>query len=147
MTHNLGTYLGIAQAQQTNYILLSGLTAASVLLILFCYLTQARNKREMLDSKKVDIVVTMNGPHDDTTTTTTVCPIDFPNPNAITTEKKDTIMCQEPGTYGSPNSSNDFFICHKVADNGAMEKIELSCPKGMMFDRNIRKCTKKSTEA
>lgn len=103
-------------------------------------------KREYLDAKKLNIVVTIDNNPEDICTTTPFCQEDFINiPALLPNKSKDTIVCSEPGTYGYPDSSNEFFICHKKGDSDNLEKIELSCPKGMIFDNNIGKCRRRGT--
>nr|CAH7765139.1 unnamed protein product [Callosobruchus chinensis] len=58
------------------------------------------------------------------------------------TPTTELFVCSKPGTYPSPDKCSDFYICHKKEEGGnAMERIKLSCPKGMTFDKNIKKCT------
>nr|CAH7747990.1 unnamed protein product [Callosobruchus chinensis] len=58
------------------------------------------------------------------------------------TSTTELFVCSKPGTYPSPDKCSDFYICHKKEEgSNGMERIKLSCPKGMMFDKNIKKCT------
>ncbi|CAH2003056.1 unnamed protein product [Acanthoscelides obtectus] len=60
----------------------------------------------------------------------------------------ETFICAKPGTFPSPNKCSDFYICHKKdEESNAMERIKLSCPKGMTFDKNIKKCTSRTDAA
>ncbi|VEN46265.1 unnamed protein product [Callosobruchus maculatus] len=54
-------------------------------------------------------------------------------------------VCSKPGTFPSPDKCSDFYICHKKDESSnGMERIKLSCPKGMTFDKNIKKCTSRT---
>nr|CAI5824642.1 unnamed protein product [Callosobruchus analis] len=65
-----------------------------------------------------------------------------------TTTTTELFVCSKPGTYPSPDKCSDFYICHKKEEgNNGMERIKLSCPKGMTFDKNIKKCTARTDAA
>lgn len=125
-----------------------------ILLSLFLPITQQKPyKRRQCDTKKLEVVVTLDNPEDSCTTsrtTTTFCSdlLGLPKFAALDqSSSKETILCTEPGSYANPDNSNDFFICQrKDDDNTGMEKIELTCPKGMVFDKDIKKCRRKATQ-
>lgn len=106
-----------------------------------------RSKRQNIKGKKLEVVVTLENPEDSCkTTTTTTCSSDLFDIPTLPTPKKDEIICSEPGANGYPETSKDFFICHKKEDKDGLEKIELSCPDGMIFDRSINKCRRRGFE-
>ncbi|KAG5870261.1 hypothetical protein JTB14_012271 [Gonioctena quinquepunctata] len=90
--------------------------------------------------RKVSVVVTIKSsgqdPSQDEPQKTT--------PMGPTTDRQETttqtLVCFNPGTFPNPNNCTDFFICQKLGNTSELEKVDMSCPKGMAFDRKENKC-------
>lgn len=69
---------------------------------------------------------------------TTTLPSDDPSKGCL---PKNDDICSESGAYANPEDHSSFYLCFPSKENNKMESIKVKCPRGMMFDRNVRKCT------
>ncbi|CAH1160215.1 unnamed protein product [Phaedon cochleariae] len=67
---------------------------------------------------------------------TPTCSSDSTTPESFT--------CTKPGTFPNPESCSDFYVCHQNGGKGGLERVKLSCPSGLAFDRERSECTKRA---
>lgn len=104
----------------------------------------------LTNSNRIDIIVSIK-PQEKTTSLCLDNLIQLPELTpcskeaSVETTTEEIFKCVRSGTFANPDNPNEFYICHKQAEYD-FEKIKLSCPRGMTFDKRIKKCSHRRFE-